>query len=83
FPARRLVISQRKSVRKEKLRDLDRARDTVAPECAGGAARKFASVPDSPIARVAMIAGAIFVVAHLLLMIGFTTPDKITFDEVH
>lgn len=30
-----------------------------------------------------MIAGAIFVVAHLLLMIGFTTPEKITFDEVH
>ena len=26
---------------------------------------------------------AIFVVAHLALMIGFTTPDKINFDEVH
>ena len=30
-----------------------------------------------------LIASAIFVVAHLLLMIGLTTPDKITFDEVH
>jgi dolichyl-phosphate-mannose--protein O-mannosyl transferase len=32
---------------------------------------------------VAAIAAAIFVVAHLLLMIGLTTPDKIAFDEVH
>ena len=30
-----------------------------------------------------LIASAIFVIAHLLLMIGLTTPDKITFDEVH
>jgi dolichyl-phosphate-mannose-protein mannosyltransferase len=32
---------------------------------------------------VAAIAAAIFVAAHLLLMIGLTTPDKIAFDEVH
>ena len=30
-----------------------------------------------------MIATAIFVVTHLLLMIGLATPDKIAFDEVH
>ncbi len=29
------------------------------------------------------ISAAIFVVAHLALMIGLTTPDKINFDEVH
>ena len=29
------------------------------------------------------IAAALFVSAHLLLMIGLTTPDKIAFDEVH
>lgn len=29
------------------------------------------------------MSSAIFVVAHLLLMLGLTTPDKITFDEVH
>jgi dolichyl-phosphate-mannose-protein mannosyltransferase len=29
------------------------------------------------------IASAIFIAAHLVLMIGLTTPDKITFDEVH
>jgi dolichyl-phosphate-mannose--protein O-mannosyl transferase len=31
----------------------------------------------------AAIAAAIFVAAHLLLLIGLTTPDKIAFDEVH
>lgn len=32
---------------------------------------------------VVAIASAIFVAAHLLLMIGLTTPGKIAFDEVH
>ena len=32
---------------------------------------------------VVAIAAAIFVLAHLALMIGLTTPDKIIFDEVH
>jgi dolichyl-phosphate-mannose-protein mannosyltransferase len=77
------VTSKRKSVRKEKARDADRAKDTVAPECAAGAASESASVPNSPIAKVVAIAAAIFVAAHLLLMIGFTAPEKITFDEVH
>jgi len=77
------VTSKRKSVRKEKARDVERAKDTVAPQCAAEAARNFASVPNNPIAKVAMIATAIFVVTHLLLMIGLATPDKIAFDEVH
>jgi dolichyl-phosphate-mannose-protein mannosyltransferase len=77
------VTSKRKSVRKEKARDVERAKDTVAPQCAAEAAGDFASVPNSPIAKVAAIAAAIFVVAHLLLMIGLATPDKIAFDEVH
>lgn len=41
------------------------------------------AVPNSPTGMVAAIAVAIFVVAHVLLMIGLTTPDKIAFDEVH
>lgn len=41
------------------------------------------AVPPSPIAVVVAIASAIFVAAHLLLMIGLTTPGKIAFDEVH
>ena len=32
---------------------------------------------------IAAVAAAIFVIAHLVLMIGITTPDKIAFDEVH
>jgi dolichyl-phosphate-mannose-protein mannosyltransferase len=77
------VTSRRKSVRKEKSRNVERAKDTVLSESAAGAASKSGIVPHSPIAKVLIIASAIFVVAHLLLMIGFTTPEKIAFDEVH
>ena len=47
------------------------------------AASLSASVPNGPIGLIAAIAVAIFVAAHLLLMIGITTPEKIVFDEVH
>jgi dolichyl-phosphate-mannose-protein mannosyltransferase len=77
------VNSKRKSVRKENARDVERAKDTVAPEIAAEAADKDACVSNFPIAKVALIAGAIFLMAHLLLLIGLTTPEKITFDEVH
>ncbi|RTM12591.1 MAG: dolichyl-phosphate-mannose--protein mannosyltransferase, partial [Bradyrhizobiaceae bacterium] len=33
--------------------------------------------------RSAVIAVAIFLVAHLALLIGLTTPEKFVFDEVH
>ena len=75
------MTSKRKSVRKEKSRDVERGKDTVAPQCAAEAASNSASVPNNPIAKVAAIASAIFVVAHLLLMIGLTTPDKIAFEH--
>lgn len=52
-------------------------------ESTAGTADKSVSVPNSPIAKIAAIASAIFVVAHLLLMIGLGTPEKIAFDEVH
>ena len=77
------MTSKRKSVRKEKSRDVERAKDTVVSESAAGAAGKSALVPNSPIGMIAAVAAAIFVVAHLVLMIGITTPDKIAFDEVH
>ena len=47
------------------------------------AANPSAGVPISPIGTIAIIAAAIFVAAHLVLMVGLTTPEKITFDEVH
>ena len=52
-------------------------------ESAVAAASLSASVPNGPIGLIAAIAAAIFVAAHLLLMIGITTPEKIVFDEVH
>jgi len=39
--------------------------------------------PDPPIARTAIIAGIIFFLAHLAMLIGITTPEKFYFDEVH
>ena len=52
-------------------------------ESAAESAAETLVVPHSPILKVVLIASAIFVIAHLLLLIGLTTPDKITFDEVH
>jgi dolichyl-phosphate-mannose--protein O-mannosyl transferase len=78
-----LVASRRKQVRKEKTRDVQRADATLVAESAAEAVAESHAVPNSPILRVVLIATAIFVAAHVLLMIGLTTPDKITFDEVH
>ncbi|MEN3349676.1 MAG: dolichyl-phosphate-mannose-protein mannosyltransferase, partial [Bradyrhizobium sp.] len=48
---------------------------------------KSASSPHSvlqrPAARTAIIAVIIFVVAHIVLLIGIAVPDKLYFDEVH
>ncbi|MBR0830407.1 phospholipid carrier-dependent glycosyltransferase [Bradyrhizobium manausense] len=41
----------------------------------------MASGPD--LSRSAVFAVAIFLIAHLVLMIGVTTPEKFVFDEVH
>jgi dolichyl-phosphate-mannose-protein mannosyltransferase len=45
--------------------------------------RESRSVPDYSTSRNAIIALAIFVVAHFALLIGVTTPEKFYFDEVH
>ena len=75
--------SRRKRVRNEKPRDHARVEPLRVDESAAESAPESAFVPHRPIVKVAIIATAIFVVAHLLLMIGSTTPEKITFDEVH
>jgi len=41
------------------------------------------SVPADAAARSAVIAAVIFVIAHLALLVGVTTPEKFYFDEVH
>jgi dolichyl-phosphate-mannose--protein O-mannosyl transferase len=45
--------------------------------------RESPSVPKNFAARSAAIAAVIFVVAHLALLVGVTTPEKFYFDEVH
>jgi dolichyl-phosphate-mannose-protein mannosyltransferase len=40
-------------------------------------------VPQLSTRRIVLISILVFVVAHLGLMVGLTTPDKIMFDEVH
>jgi dolichyl-phosphate-mannose--protein O-mannosyl transferase len=45
------------------------------------AAQESASVPE--MSRSAVIAVAIFLLTHLVLLIGVTTPEKFVFDEVH
>ncbi|UFX43772.1 phospholipid carrier-dependent glycosyltransferase [Bradyrhizobium sp. 41S5] len=41
------------------------------------------SVLRRPAARTAIVAATIFIVAHVVLLLGITTPDKLYFDEVH
>jgi dolichyl-phosphate-mannose-protein mannosyltransferase len=45
--------------------------------------RESPSVPDHSTSRNAIIAVIIFVVAHFVLLVGVTTPEKFYFDEVH
>jgi dolichyl-phosphate-mannose-protein mannosyltransferase len=45
--------------------------------------RESRSVPENSTARTAVVAGVLFLAAHLLLLVGVTTPEKFYFDEVH
>jgi dolichyl-phosphate-mannose-protein mannosyltransferase len=47
------------------------------------AVRESPYVPENFAARSVVIAAVIFVVAHLALLVGVTTPEKFYFDEVH
>jgi dolichyl-phosphate-mannose-protein mannosyltransferase len=65
------------------VRNVARRDEMRAVGSAAETAAESPIVPHNPIARVAIVAAAIFAVAHLLLLIGLTTPEKIAFDEVH
>jgi dolichyl-phosphate-mannose-protein mannosyltransferase len=43
----------------------------------------YSSVLRRPAARTAIVAAIIFIVAHVVLLLGITAPDKLYFDEVH
>lgn len=45
--------------------------------------RESPSVSENSFARTAAVAAIIFVIAHLALLVGVTTPEKFYFDEVH
>ena len=45
--------------------------------------RESPSVPENSFARTAAVVAVIFVIAHLALLVGVTTPEKFYFDEVH
>lgn len=45
--------------------------------------RESPSVPDNSTVRNAVVAVIIFLVAHLALLVGVATPEKLYFDEVH
>ncbi len=85
------MTSKRKKVQNRSTRNAPRAE---APRVADRAAETAIESPfvstspiqiqiPIPILNVVLVAIAIFVAAHLALMIGLTTPEKITFDEVH
>ena len=58
-------------------RHFDKAHESVSP------VRESPSVPEISAARSAVIAAVMFIVAHLALLVGVTTPEKFYFDEVH
>jgi dolichyl-phosphate-mannose-protein mannosyltransferase len=77
------VTPKRKKVRN------NRSRSELRSDSQPVHAQSFEIAPESPFVpqhstlQIAIIAVVIFVAAHLVLMIGLTTPDKIIFDEVH
>ena len=58
-------------------RHFDERHESVSP------VRESPSVPENSAARSAVIAAVIFIIAHLALLVGVTTPEKFYFDEVH
>ncbi len=43
----------------------------------------LANMPRTTLAFLSIVGGIIFVVAHLAMLVGLTTPEKFYFDEVH
>jgi dolichyl-phosphate-mannose-protein mannosyltransferase len=77
------VTSRRKKVQRDRSQNEAFVSEPRAPENSGEAALESRFVPQNSAWKIVAISAAIFVVAHLALMIGLTTPDKINFDEVH
>jgi dolichyl-phosphate-mannose-protein mannosyltransferase len=77
------VTSRRKKVQRIRSQSEAFVAEPRVPENSGEAALESPFVLQNPLWKIVAISAAIFVVAHLALMVGLTTPDKINFDEVH
>src|SRR5207248_1987438 len=77
LPARRLVTSRRKKVQRDRSQSAAPSRELRATEYSREVGIESPSVPLNPVWKIVAISVAIFVVAHLALMIGLATPDKI------
>jgi dolichyl-phosphate-mannose-protein mannosyltransferase len=77
------VTTKRKKVRKNRPRSEPHEDSPIVDAESAAIALESAFVPGYSTRAIVAIALILFVAAHLALMIGLTTPDKITFDEVH
>jgi dolichyl-phosphate-mannose-protein mannosyltransferase len=77
------VTSKRKKVRQHPSGDESRSALSSIPDKSADVAAKSPFVPGLSTRGIVVTALIIFAAAHLALMIGLTTPDKIIFDEVH
>jgi dolichyl-phosphate-mannose--protein O-mannosyl transferase len=77
------VTAKRKKVQRDRLRSGAHSDTPPIDSEFIGPAPESPFVPEHSTRRVVAIAVIIFIAAHLALMIGLTTPDKIMFDEVH
>jgi dolichyl-phosphate-mannose-protein mannosyltransferase len=77
------VTAKRKKVHRDRARSETRSESRAIDDKSSVAALESPFAPLLSTRRTFAIAAIIFIAAHLVLMIGLTTPDKIIFDEVH
>jgi dolichyl-phosphate-mannose-protein mannosyltransferase len=77
------VTPRHKKVRNNRSRNESRSDAPAVPAETGGIAPETAFFAGYSARAIVAIALLLFIAAHLALMIGLTTPNKITFDEVH
>jgi dolichyl-phosphate-mannose-protein mannosyltransferase len=77
------VTSRRKKVQRHRSQSEAFIAEPRASVNSGEAPIESPFVLQNSMWKIVAISASIFVVAHLALMIGLSTPDKINFDEVH
>jgi dolichyl-phosphate-mannose-protein mannosyltransferase len=77
------VTAKRKKVHRDRARSETRSDPRPVDKQSAEPAVESSLLPAPSTRRTIAIAAIIFIAAHLVLLIGLTTPDKIIFDEVH